>query len=241
MSGELTPRQQRENKIAADLHYSLRRQYVDAFFAQQVAKVPPKSLVCDLGGHKSAKRGKFDIREYDLRVITINLSVGRRPDIQADAGQVPHPANTYDVVICGELLEHVPNPVQVLHEAYRVLRPEGVLLISVPFMFPMHEQPYDFGRYTNFFWDDNLRAAGFRQIEIQAQGSYWSVLAEMVRAQAYDRASRQRPHHLTLRRMMAGAVLRFKRWALNKDAQPSYASDPFYSKYTTGFGIRCMK
>ena len=70
--------------------------------------------------------------------------------LQFDAHTLPFPAATFDTVLCAEVLEHCLNPQQVIDEFYRVLRPEGVLLLSTRFLFPIHDAPHDYYRYTKY-------------------------------------------------------------------------------------------
>lgn len=222
-----------------DLGYSLRRYFVDEFHFRHVPALPPGSRVLDLGGNKIRKRGQFDIERYDLRVVYANLSATKRPDVQAEAEHVPFEDSCFDAVLCSELLEHVPNPLTVLNEVYRVLRPGGVLLICVPFLSHIHSDPYDYGRYTYHYWRENLAKIGFNDIHIEKQGLFWSVLVDMLREFAYQMATEGRPKSAWVRRQVVRLISWAKRTALQRDTQPD--QHPFYGRFTTGFGIRTTK
>lgn len=71
-------------------------------------------------------------------------------DVFADCHQLPFADGYFDSVICTQVLEHVAEPGRVLQEAARVLRPGGVLLLTAPLLWPLHEEPYDFFRYTPY-------------------------------------------------------------------------------------------
>jgi len=71
-----------------------------------------------------------------------------RPDIHADARTLPFRTASVDMVLLLEVLEHIPDTEQVMSEIQRVLKPEGMLYISVPFIYPAHDLPHDYFRFT---------------------------------------------------------------------------------------------
>lgn len=223
------------------LGYSLRRYFVDEFHFRHVPMLPAGSRVLDLGGNKILKRGRFDIECYDLRVVYANLSTAKQPDLQSDAAHVPFRDSCFDAVICSELLEHVPNPLIVLHEAHRVLRVPGVLLICVPFLFRLHGDPYDYGRYTPRYWEENLTRIGFSDVEIERQGLFWSVLVEMLRSLAHEMFQQERPRSAWMRRLVAKVISLGQQKALAWDIQCEEQQDSFFTSFSTGFGIRTIK
>ena len=71
-----------------------------------------------------------------------------KPVLFADAQAIPFQDNSIDTAVMLETLEHIPDPQTVLKEAYRVLKPDGRLVLSMPFLYPVHDSPYDFQRFT---------------------------------------------------------------------------------------------
>lgn len=62
----------------------------------------------------------------------------------------PFESATFDGVVLNQVFEHVFNPEEFMQEVTRVLRKDGVLLMTVPFVWDEHEQPYDYARYSSF-------------------------------------------------------------------------------------------
>lgn len=81
-------------------------------------------------------------------------------DFFADCHTLPFAAGSFDTVVCTQVLEHVRNPGRVLAEAARVLRPGGVLVLTAPMVWPLHEEPYDYFRYTRHGLRALIEAAG---------------------------------------------------------------------------------
>lgn len=69
-------------------------------------------------------------------------------DVVADAHDLPFEDNSFEVILCSEVLEHLHTPEKAIAEMRRVLEPGGALILTTRFMFPMHDVPHDYFRYT---------------------------------------------------------------------------------------------
>lgn len=221
--------------------YSLRRYYVDRFHFVHVNSLKFGSSVLDLGGNRLIKRGKFNLNEYDFRVIYVNLVTEKGPDVQADAAKIPFAESKFDAAICSELLEHVPDPTEILFELSRVLKSGATLLICVPFLYPIHGDPYDFGRYTDHYWRNNLSLAGFKNVEIEWQGQFWSVSVDMFRELFFQMRKKRQPKSRFLRAAISTVIGYAKRLAISWDEKPNNCQNAVYGRFTTGFGINAVK
>lgn len=83
---------------------------------------------------------------------------------------------TADVVISLSVLEHLYSPHTMLEEACRILKPEGAIILQVPWQWWVHESPFDFFRYTPFGLQHLLEKAGFQDIQIEAQAGFFTTI-----------------------------------------------------------------
>jgi SAM-dependent methyltransferase len=83
--------------------------------------------------------------------------------------------SSVDLAFATETLEHVDDPAQFLAEAFRVLKPGGRLVLTVPFSARWHFVPYDYWRYTPASLDMLLRGAGLADVEVYARGNAVTV------------------------------------------------------------------
>ncbi len=104
----------------------------------------------------------FDVKSYcGLEIDSQRTRVLGVADRYYDGQKFPFADNSFDSVLCNQVLEHVFNPREFLNEIHRVLRPGGKLLLTVPFVWDEHEQPFDFARYSSYGLNFVLTQGGF--------------------------------------------------------------------------------
>jgi SAM-dependent methyltransferase len=103
---------------------------------------------------------------------------GARPELEWDGAAIPLPDASVDSALATEVLEHCPEPEPVLREVARVLRPGGALVLTVPFLYPLHDVPHDFWRFTPFALERLLGRAGFPRAAVEALGGWDAALAQ---------------------------------------------------------------
>ena len=113
----------------------------------------------------------------DLENNPIHLNA---PDMLWDGTEIPLPDCSVDSVLLTEVLEHCPEPAALLQEIHRVMNFGGKIFGTVPFLFPLHEAPYDFYRYTPFALERFAEMSGFRNRKIGSLGGWHGSLAQML-------------------------------------------------------------
>jgi len=102
---------------------------------------------------------------------------GRRPDLAGSCLAIPVRNASFDSVMCNHVIEHVPRPWDALREVSRVLKPGGLLYLTVPQTWGLHYEPNDFYRYTKYGLAYLLGKAGFEVVECEPMGGLFSFLA----------------------------------------------------------------
>lgn len=100
---------------------------------------------------------------------------GNEKIVPFDGASIPFPDASFDIVLCTEVLEHSPEPMALILEMKRVLRPGGKLIATVPFSARVHYAPYDFHRFSRYALDRMLGA--FTDVRIEERGNDIAVIA----------------------------------------------------------------
>lgn len=100
-------------------------------------------------------------------------------DVFYDGKTLPFTDNSFDGIFSSEVFEHIFNLEEILQELNRVLKPDGLMLVTLPFLWNEHEQPYDFARYTSFGIIDLLKRNGFEIVELRKSTLYFEAIWQM--------------------------------------------------------------
>lgn len=109
------------------------------------------------------------------RYVGMEYNRAVRPELLGDVQHLPFGDDTFDNVLCTEVLEHVPEPGHGMDELFRVLKPGGRALITVPMSWNLHYVPYDFYRYTRYGLAYLAERSGFEVERMERLGGFWAL------------------------------------------------------------------
>lgn len=104
--------------------------------------------VADVGCGEQPWRGMIAACGAEYVGIDVTQNAMGTVDLVAPITQVPLPDASFDVILCTEVLEHVSDSRGALGELRRLCVPGGVVVVTTPFTYPLHEEPFDFVRLT---------------------------------------------------------------------------------------------
>lgn len=103
-------------------------------------------------------------------------------DIVSDITSIPLKDNSFDAIMCIEVFEHIPRPLDALKEFHRILKPGGTLIITTPFAALTHFAPYFFyNGYSQYFYEKLLPEFNFSIKELSLNGNYFEYIAQELR------------------------------------------------------------
>ena len=128
-----------------------------------------------------------DICEYEGNGDNKGLQTGKwdttRIDIVCDITNIPEPNSSFDVILCSEVFEHLPDPLKALDEFSRLLKPNGKLILTAPFASLVHFAPYHYATgFSRYWYEYHLPIRHFKVDQIVSNGDWFSFLKqEMLR------------------------------------------------------------
>jgi SAM-dependent methyltransferase len=154
--------------------------YKNLFADLEKASKHAQGALLDIGcGNKPYER-MFEGKIASYTGCDVEQSSERKVDIICPATAIAAPDGSYDTVISTQVIEHVADHQSLLREAHRILRSPGVLILSGPMYWPLHEEPYDFFRFTTYGLEYLLKEAGFAEIEIVPNGGKWALCGQVL-------------------------------------------------------------
>jgi SAM-dependent methyltransferase len=141
------------------------------FLGREFARIGPGRSVLTIGagGEVNELLGEH-ARRQGFNVTSFDIDEKYGPDILGDICAHDFGETAFDVIVLSEVLEHVHSPHLAIENIHRILRNDGRLILTVPFIFPIHERPHDYFRYTRYGLEFLLRE--FRDVRISERNSW---------------------------------------------------------------------
>lgn len=103
-------------------------------------------------------------------------------DVVSDITRIPEPDQSFDVVLCSEVLEHVPDPIKAIEEFCRLLKPGGKLIMTAPFASLVHFAPFHFcSGFSRYWYEHHLPKIGFEIVELTENGDWYAYCEQEVK------------------------------------------------------------
>jgi SAM-dependent methyltransferase len=153
------------------------------FVTTLASKVRPEQKVLDVGAGDTPYKKYFSHCVYTSQDICDKVEnfTYSHIDIVSEVYDIPVPSNSYDYILCTQVLEHLKYPQKALEELHRILKPGGQLWLSCPLIWEEHSIPYDYHRFTKYALEFRGREAGFDIISINPQGGRFIALGKMLK------------------------------------------------------------
>jgi SAM-dependent methyltransferase len=200
-------------------------------------EIKPGSRILDAGAG-SVKYKKFF---QDCIYKTQDFKQYGEIDYLSDIIKIPVESNSFDVIICTEVLEHIPRPDSAIKEFSRILKNGGSLYLTAPLMGGIHQAPYHFyGGFSRFWYLKFLNEYGFKEINIKPKRGFFAFYGqETLRAMLYFIKSKKWKYKifapLAVLLILTLVPLFFYLDKKNLDADDSFR------KFTAGYLIKAKK
>jgi SAM-dependent methyltransferase len=153
---------------------------------------------CGEKPYKNLFKNTSEYKGVDFKNYSINKDFRvEKPDYYFDDDylrtlKLPFQDNSFDHCVSFQVLEHHINPQKMISEIFRITKPGGFILITVPFLGGIHEEPYDYQRFTKYGLIELFKKYKCEILEIKNQGSLFSTISLLLNEYLNDFASRSK-------------------------------------------------
>jgi SAM-dependent methyltransferase len=214
--------------IGRPLSAKLTRITLDRFIASHASS----RRTLDIGAQNGPYAALFPRR------TGLDIQPGTGVRIIGDAQALGIRDGAFDVVLCTEVLEHLPEPQRAIDEIYRVLSPGGELLLTTRFLFPLHDTPHDYFRFTKYGLRHLLRR--FDIVELREETDSIGTIAVLLQRLGMQ-AETLRWTPLRALWLVAAQLTRPLRFLITAEFGDSRRRRPERGIMTSGYHVACRK
>lgn len=215
-------------RIGRSLTAKLTRVTLDRFIASHGST----GRTLDLGAQNGPYASFFPNR------IALDIRSGTGVRIIGDAQALGVRDDAFDIVLCTEVLEHLPEPQRAVDEMFRVLKPGGSLLLTTRFLFPIHDAPHDYFRFTKYGLRHLLRR--FDILELQEETDSIGTLAVLLQRLGMQTRTLG-PAATRAVWLIAARVVRPFGFLITREYGDSRRITPERGIMTSGYHVACRK
>lgn len=161
------------------------RYHLERFIERMAQTLEPGARLLDAGAGDCRHARHFTQQQYEAcDFAQVEGKTYGQLTYTCDLTEIPVDAESYDAILCSQVLAHLPKPDAALAEMVRVLKPGGKLWLTAPLFFEENEKPYDFHRFTRFGLTAAMQRAGLEIEQLEPLEGYAGTLAYQL-AMAY--------------------------------------------------------
>jgi ubiquinone/menaquinone biosynthesis C-methylase UbiE len=174
------------SKLPLDEIHNFNQRDRDRWVIAKAKTVPTGSTILDVGAGTCPYKQYFshcNYKTHDFKkyhgVMLGNTTEYGKIDYESDINNIPVPDESFDVILCTEVLEHVPEPIRALEEMVRIVKPGGRIFLTAPLGSGLHQLPYHYyGGYTPEWYKHFAEKHKLTVNEIVPNGGYFRLLAQ---------------------------------------------------------------
>lgn len=216
------------SRLGRALSGKLTRVTLDRFIAAHATA----TRTLDIGAQNGPYAALFPRR------VALDIKPDRGVAVIGDAQALGIGSGTFDAILCTEVLEHLPEPQRAIDEMFRVLRPGGSLILTTRFLFPIHDAPHDYFRYTKYGLRHLLKR--FEIVELQEETDAVGTLAVLTQRLGMQ-AETLRWTPLRAAWLAAAQALRPFAFVITREYGDSRRLTPERGIMTSGYHVFCRK
>lgn len=216
----------------------------DSWVKEKAASLARGARVLDVGAGEGQYRTLFSHCYYKTQDFAQYQGTSKGPlvenwkygsiDYVSDITAIPVPDGAFNAVLCTEVLEHVPRPIDALKEISRILAPDGKLFLTAPFSSGLHQQPFHYyGGFTPHFYKEFLPELSLQIVEIIPTGGLMKHVAQEIHRAGRLMEERMPQKQSVLKKYM------LMHWLTKYFAELD--DDVFVEEFTIGYLVEAIK